>query len=473
MSFTSYGFIFAFLPLLVLVCALFSRAKKPLLTKAALIVASLVFYAFSSPAALLWLLASAAVTYLLARLIHQTPAEKVAARKVLLGAGALFHVLFLGFFKYVDLSQLRALLGDTLFLFVPMGVSFFTFQFIVFLVEVYRGKDAPSSPVDFFLFSTFFAYRTMGPIMTHADFKKELEREDALTVTGEGLSRGLYQFLLGMTKKLVLADTIAVLANNGFAHAGAYTFLGAWGAALAYTFQLYFDFSGYSDMASGVSRMLGIRLPQNFDSPYKSESVSVFWRRWHMTLGRALTTSVYISLGGNRRGLLRTCLNLFAVMAVSGVWHGDTVNFLLWGAAYGLILVFERLCDKPLAKLPLWLRRVLTFVTVTLLWVPFRASAFSGALRIWRGMLNVKSLGLSQFASFCQDGIFPFPTPVALLYGLGLLALSAVLCFCFKNSYEKTEKLRLDTKTAVFLACLFFLCLIHMSRATVFLYENF
>lgn len=473
MSFTAYAFVFAFLPIVVCLTALFSRAKKTVPTKVVLIVASLVFYAFSSPTALLWLFLSAAVTYLFSRLIHRTALEKSLARKALLGAGVLFCVLFLCFFKYVDLSEVRAFLGDTLFLFVPMGVSFFTFQFLVFLVEVYRGKDAPSSPLDFLLFSVFFPYRTMGPIMTHADFVRELASEDALRVTGDGLSRGLYQFLLGMTKKLVLADTIAVLANNGFAHTGVYTFFGAWGAALAYTFQLYFDFSGYSDMATGVCRMIGIRLPQNFDSPYKSESVSVFWRRWHMTLGRALTTSVYISLGGNRRGTLRTCLNLFAVMAVSGIWHGDTVNFLLWGAAYGLILVFERLCDKPLSKIPVFLRRALTFVTVTLLWVPFRAPAFSGALRIWRGMLNVKNLGISQFAAFCQDGIFPFPTMLAFAYGAGLLALCAVLCFCFKNSYEQTEKLRLDTKTALFLACLFFLCLIHMSRATVFLYENF
>ncbi len=473
MSFTSYAFVFGFLPLVVAGCGVFSRVKKPLYTKALLVLFSVVFYAWASPAALLWLLASAAATYLFACRLHKIAAQKTSARKGLLGAGVLFHVLFLCFFKYVDLSQLRALLGDTLFLFVPMGVSFFTFQFIVFLIEVYRGKDAPSSPVDFLLFSTFFAYRTMGPIMTHADFVRDLAREDALRVTGDNLARGLYQFLLGMTKKLVLADTIAVLANNGFAHAGAYTFLGAWGAALAYTFQLYFDFSGYSDMASGVSRMIGIRLPQNFDSPYKSESVSVFWRKWHMTLGRALTTSVYISFGGNRRGLPRTCVNLFLVMAISGIWHGDTVNFLLWGAAYGLILVFERLCDKPLSKVPLFLRRILTFLTVTLLWVPFRAPSFSGALRIWRGMLNVKNLGIGQFAAFCQDGIFPFPTSLALLYGAGLLALSAVLCFCFKNSYELTEKRRLDTKTALFLACLFFLCFIHMSRASVFLYENF
>ncbi|MBR6530561.1 MAG: MBOAT family protein [Clostridia bacterium] len=473
MSFTSYEFIFCFLPLTVLGTALLSRLKNGVYKKLLLIALSLVFYAWASPAATLWLLASAAVTHLFARLIFKTAREHALARKALLGAGALFHVLFLCFFKYIDLSALRASLGDTLFLFVPMGVSFFTFQFIVHLVEVYRGKDAPSSPLDFLLFATFFPYRTMGPIMSHSAFAAELARVDALKPNANELGRGIYQFVLGMTKKLVLADTVATLATNGFALTGNASFAAAWGTALAYTFQLYFDFSGYSDMACGIGRMLNLPLPQNFDSPYKSESVSVFWRRWHMTLGRALTTSVYISLGGNRRGILRTCLNLFAVMAVSGIWHGDTVNFLIWGCAYGLILVFERLCEKPLSRIPAPLRKGLTFLTVLTLWVPFRAPTFAGALRIWRGMLNVTNLGLGQFAAICQDNIISLPSAVAILYGAALLVLCTVLVFCFKNTHEKTDSMRFDTKTALLLALLFFLCLIHMSRASVFLYENF
>lgn len=476
MSFTGYEFVLLFLPIVLGGTALLARLKQSAYKKLWLVAASVLFYAWASPAALVWLLVSAAVSYLLANAIHRTNREKVAAKKILVGAGCLFHVLFLGFFKYVDLSSLAASTGDlgALVFLVPMGVSFFTFQFIVFLLEVYRGKDAPSKPLDFLLFSTFFVYRTMGPIMSHADFRTQMESERALCTTSEEFARGLYQFVLGLTKKLVLADTVAVIANNGFSRGGQVGLFVAWGAALAYTFQLYFDFSGYSDMAIGIGRMLGVRLPQNFDSPYKSESVSAFWRRWHMTLGRALTTSVYISLGGNRRGLPRTCLNLFLVMIVSGIWHGDTVNFLIWGAAYGLILVFERLCEQPLlSKIPTWLRRCLTFLTVTLLWVPFRAATLNGTMRIWRGMLNFSDLGIPQYAALAQDGIIHFPTPLALLYGTGLILLCALIAFIPKNSHEKTEAMRFDTKTALLLAFLIFFCLIHMSRAGVFLYENF
>ena len=476
MSFTGYEFVLVFLPIVLGGAALLSRFGLTDCKKLWLVAASVVFYVWASPAALAWLLVSAAVSYALSLALCRTPSERVAARKLLVGAGCLFHVLFLGFFKYVDLGALAEQTGNfgALVFLVPMGVSFFTFQFIVFLLEVYRGKDAPSKPLDFLLYSTFFVYRTMGPIMTHSDFRTQMESPDALRPTSEEFARGIYQFVLGLTKKLVLADTVAVIANNGFSRGGQVGLFVAWGAALAYTFQLYFDFSGYSDMAIGIGRMLGVRLPQNFDSPYKSESVSVFWRRWHMTLGRALTTCVYISLGGNRRGLPRTCLNLFLVMVVSGIWHGDTVNFLIWGAAYGLILVFERLCEQPLlSKIPTWIRRVLTFLVVTLLWVPFRAATLNGTMRIWRGMLNFKNLGINQFAALAQDGIIHFPTPVALLYGTGLILLCALIAFIPKNSHEKTEAMRFDTKTALILAFLIFFCLIHMSRAGVFLYENF
>lgn len=475
MTFTGYEFVCLFVPATVLGTGLLARAKNPLYKKLFLIAASLLFYAWASPTALLWLLLSAGVSYLLSRAIANTDAARVLCRKTLLGLGVLFHVLLLGFFKYVDLAALAERMGNfgTLILLVPMGVSFFTFQFIVYLIEVYRGKDAPSKPVDFLLFSTFFVYRTMGPIMTHADFCTQMAQPDALTVKSEGLARGVYQFVLGLAKKVVLADTIATLAQNGFQLEGEIGLVAAWGTALAYTFQLYFDFSGYSDMAIGIGRMLGITLPQNFNSPYKSESVSEFWRRWHMTLGRALTSAVYISLGGNRRGLPRTCLNLFLVMVVSGIWHGDTANFLIWGAAYGLILVLERLLEKPLEKIPTWLRRIGTFLTVTLLWVPFRAETLSGALRVWRGMFHFQNVGLSQFAALSQDGIVNLPSTLALAYGAFLILLCAVLAFFPKNSHEKTEKMKFDTKTALFLALLFFLCFIHMSRAGVFLYENF
>lgn len=475
MSFTGYEFVFLFLPIVVGATALLSKLAGSVYRKIFLIAASLFFYAWASPAALLWLLLSAAVSFVLARALAKADAARTLLRKTLLGVGCGFHVLFLCFFKYIDipaLSEATGSLGALIFL-VPMGVSFFTFQFIVFLIEVYRGKDTPSAPLDFLLFATFFVYRTMGPIMTHADFRAQMASPAALTVQSEELSRGIYQFTLGLAKKLVLADTIAIIANNGFGRGGELGLFTAWGTALAYTFQLYFDFSGYSDMATGIARMVGIRLPQNFDSPYKSESVSAFWRRWHMTLGRALTTSVYISLGGNRRGLPRTCLNLFLVMTVSGIWHGDTINFLIWGCAYGLLLVFERLCEKPLERLPLWLRRVGTFFVVVLLWVPFRAPTLNGTLRIWRGMFNFGDLSLGQFAFISQDNIFNFPTPVAIAYGVGLIGLCAVLAFCCKNSHEKTEAMRFDGKTAFWLAVLLFICLIHMSRASVFLYENF
>ena len=486
MSFSTYLFIFAFLPITLLCYFLLGKLQKALWQKLFLIAASLVFYAWGAPYVLIWLAFSGAVSFGFARLIERRKHPKLD-----LWIGVLFNVALLCAFKYLsvqaesvkELSWLLGQLGKAnadgfVRLIVPVGMSFYVFQQLCYLIEVYKEKDHAGKLLDYVLFITLFPYRLSGPIARHSEMDAQFHDEARRHFQSDNFAHGAYLFVLGLAKKLVLADTIAVFANNVFSSSGTlYSsnlgFLAAWVGALSYTLQLYFDFSGYSDMALGVGKMLNFDLPRNFDSPYKSESVSVFWRKWHMTLGKALTICVYIPLGGNRKGKARTCLNLFLVMCVSGIWHGASVNFLLWGAAYGLIMVFERLTMPVLEKIPKWIRVVCTFLIVNFLWVPFRAETIGDTLRVWRAMFSFTRPAISQLTSIAQDSIMNLPSFVAIPYALGLVIFGGFLVFACKNSNEKTAALQYRAKNAVWIAILFALCVIHLSKASVFLYSNF
>lgn len=472
MVFSSYVFIFAFLPVTLLGYFLLAKLKNPLFQRLFLVAASLVYYAWFNVSYLWIILTSIGVNYLLAHLM-----TRGHAKKLLFVLGILFNVGMLGYFKYTDffLENLNALFSASFTLkhiLLPLGISFFTFQQFSYLLAVYQGESQSEGFFDYCLFVLFFPQLVAGPIVLYDEMMPQFLDESRRKVNYENLAAGLYLFVIGLSMKLVLADTAAVMVQNGFSgHAG--TLLSGWCTSLAYTMQIFFDFFGYATMAIGLGRMFNIDIPQNFDRPYRAESIGAFWRRWHMTLGRALSAYVYRPLGGNRKGLPRTLLNLMLTFLVSGVWHGAAWTFVLWGALHGLLSVLERLLGDRLLKVPLLLRKIGTFLSVNFLWVLFRADSFTSALSVYRGMFNVSDLGLWDVAELPIDGTVGFPAFVRIAFVFGLLALMLFLSVRMKNAKEQLAAFTGSKKQLIVTVLLFVLCVLHLNRESIFIYWNF
>ena len=409
MLFNSVEFIFGFLPVTALV--FFGLARRSHAAAAGwLALASLFFYGWWNWAYVPLLVASAAFNYIcgarLARLVREQRGG---------GAGALFafavaaNLLLLGYYKYAgfllgiwsSLGGQAPAIGQIV---LPLGISFFTFTQIAFLADVHRGYAKEYNPVHYALFVTYFPHLIAGPILHHREMMPQFEEARTYRLHLNDLAVGLTIFFIGLFKKTVIADGVAPYASPLFLDPGRPDLLAAWGGALAYTFQLYFDFSGYSDMAIGLSRMFGVKLPLNFDSPYKAASIVEFWRRWHMTLSRFLRDYLYIALGGNRKGPMRRYVNLFVTMLLGGLWHGAGWTFVLWGGLHGVYLVINHGWSALRAKLGhnpdrsttigRVATRTVTFVAVVVGWVFFRSASLEDALTILRGMAGVHGVAL-------------------------------------------------------------------------------
>jgi len=402
MLFNSPEFVYLYLPL-VLVGFFWLARSSHRIAAVWLAAASCFFYGWWNPVYLGLLGASVAFNYsmgiVLARESSRPPGEP---RRMLLVFAVAANLLLLGYFKYFNFFADSARIAfdgnwhfDTILL--PLGISFFTFTQIAFLVDAWRGEAKEFNFVHYTLFVTYFPHLIAGPVLHHREMMPQFARAATYRLDWENIAVGLAIFVIGIFKKVVLADGIAPHANAVFLaaeHGQALSLLDAWGGALAYTFQLYFDFSGYSDMAIGLSRMFGVNLPLNFDSPYKARNISDFWRRWHMTLSRFLRDYLYIALGGNRKGAWRRHINLFVTMVLGGLWHGAGWTFVVWGALHGLYLMVNHAWRWLVATLDL--RRggriggvlgwALTFVAVVVAWVFFRASSFDAALSMLGAM---------------------------------------------------------------------------------------
>jgi D-alanyl-lipoteichoic acid acyltransferase DltB (MBOAT superfamily) len=391
MLFNSYIFIFAFLPIVLAGYLALRRLSSPLWPIGWLVCASLVYYAWWKPAFVLLLLFSISVNFAFGKLLLSNRLSAVAAKTVLT-AGIVFNLCLLGYFKYAGffVSNVNEVFGAHWIvpsIILPIGISFITFQKIAFLVDAYRGQVHNFNLQNYMLFVTFFPQLIAGPIVHHAEIMPQLGPAQKRPFAPD-FAVGSAIFIFGLFKKVVVADTLAVYADAGFnaVHAGhPLDAASAWVAVLSYSFQLYYDFSGYSDMAVGLARMFGIILPVNFYSPYKSTSIIEFWRRWHMTLSRFLRDYLYFPLGGNKRGPVRRYVNLMIVMVLGGLWHGANWTFAVWGLAHGVMLVINhawhavvgsRGSNAPWAR---FVAGAITFLAVTLAWVPFRAVTFADA----------------------------------------------------------------------------------------------
>jgi D-alanyl-lipoteichoic acid acyltransferase DltB (MBOAT superfamily) len=405
MLFNSYVFVLAFLPGTLLVFHALRFLGRERASIIALTLLSLFFYGWWDARYLLLLVPLMLGNFGLALLLTPRGGRHRPGTRWLLAAGVAGNLAVLGYFKYANffVDNLNALLGLDLFLarvVLPLGISFFTFQKIAFLVDAYRGRVHHLDLPDYALFVSFFPQLIAGPIVHHSEVLPQFLRRGR--VPPELLALGATIFVIGLAKKVLLADNAAPFASARFDAAAAGAQLGAadaWAGTLAYTVQLYFDFSGYSDMAIGAGLMFGIRLPVNFASPYKATSIIDFWRRWHITLSRFLRDYLYVPLGGNRRGRTRRYLNLFLTMLLGGLWHGAGWTFVIWGALHGAYLGVNHAWRALRERLGLSARwtgacnalpaRALTFLAVVVAWVFFRADSASAALAMLRGMAGL------------------------------------------------------------------------------------
>ena len=473
MVFSSYIFLCIFLPITLGVYYLLSILDNDKYQRFFLIIASLVFYGYQNTYYLLLIITSVLINYLISYLI--TTNHRIA--KVMLIIGVIFNILLLGYFKYFNfvLDNINYIFKTSYFMekiILPLGISFFTFQQLSFLISVYKKEQKLDRFLDYGLFVVFFPQLVAGPIVLYSEMIPQFKEKNIRYYNPENFSGGIYIFAIGLFKKAVIADTLAGFVNNGFD----ITDLGlipAWTTALSYTFQLYFDFSGYCDMAIGIGRMFNIKLPINFDSPYKSSSISEFWRRWHITLGRALGTYVYRPLGGNRKGMVRTCINLMITFLISGLWHGAAWTFIIWGGFHGLMAVLEKMFENKFERIPYVVRVILTFIMVNILWVLFRAENFENAINIYRGMINFRHIGLFELNAIVFDGLINFPAIIDVIYIIIMLVILFVVIFCAKASYIMLEEYKPTYKTVLIALVLFCISLVFVSRESVFIYFNF
>ena len=403
MLFNSFSFLFLYLPLVLAGYALLAR-WRPRWATGWLALASLFFYGYWDARYLPLLMASIVFNYLAARRIV---AAAPASRKRWLVLALMANLLLLGYYKYANffLDSVNALVHTGLHgwaVVLPIGISFFTFTQIAFLVDSYQGKVKESRFIHYLLFVTYFPHLIAGPVLHHKEMMPQFEQDATYRPQAANVAVGLAIFALGLAKKVLLADNLAAYANPLFAAPNAPSLLLAWGGVLAYSFQLYFDFSGYSDMANGLSRVFGIRLPLNFNSPYKSANIIEFWRRWHMTLSRFLRDYLYIALGGNRHGPARRHANLMATMVLGGLWHGAGFNFIVWGLLHGVYLMLNHAWVALAARLglarrgPAWKLAgvAVTFGAVCVAWVFFRATDIGRAATIVQGMFGAYGVAL-------------------------------------------------------------------------------
>lgn len=477
MLFNSYVFMLAFLPATLLAYFLLGRLPERLpLNKLFLVLASFVFYGYNNPRYVPIIVSSILVNYALSQMMLR--AGRRAVRLPLMLLGLCFNLGILFYFKYHDffVSNVNAAFGLSLAfnnVALPLGISFFTFQQLSYVIDSYRKSVPRYDLLDYALFVTFFPQLIAGPIVLHSEIVPQFADPRNRRFNYDNFAPGLYAFARGLFKKVVVADTFAVAVEAGFGAASTLNTPEAWLVALGYAFQLYFDFSGYCDMATGIGLMFNIRIPINFNSPYKSLSIREFWQRWHITLSRFLTQYLYFPLGGSRRGALRTYVNLLIVFLASGLWHGAGWLFLLWGLLHGVASVLYRMTRRRYDALPAALRWLLTFAFVVIAWVFFRAPTLPDALSILRAMFT------PSFGPVREGIVEAFALPGGLfarfnaVYMVAWYALALLACVGLPNTYERTFSFQPTLANAALTVLLIVYCTLCLSGVSVFLYFNF
>lgn len=507
MLFNSYIFIFVFLPICILGYFLINKTGKNKLGHAFLLGMSLWFYGYFNPAYLLIIIASVCINYTFycwMRKLQQremlcavTENEEMAnmadtrigrlkACKPVMIFGVAVNLGIIAYFKYMDffIENINAVAGTKiglLHIMLPLGISFFTFQQISFIVDTYRGQVPKYDFLTYACYVTFFPQLIAGPIVTHDEMVPQLLNPSKKHVDWDNMAKGFYIFAIGLGKKVLIADTFGVAVNWGYLDVASLKATNAIIIMFAYSIQLYFDFSGYCDMAIGLGKMLNIDLPLNFDSPYKAFNLADFWNRWHMTLGRFFTRYVYIPLGGNRKGKVKTYINIFIVFLLSGFWHGAAWTFVIWSVLNGLLVIVTRMFKKTFDEMHPALAWLIAQVYFSMSLVFFRAASIGDAIEFFKQLLYV------DFTNIDSNILKAFQTPV-LKFFLGGTAITNSLPFIYvgiyfilafvillgcKNSHEKMEAFKPNVRSVLWTTILLAVSILSFSGISTFLYFNF
>ena len=489
MLFNSYIFIFLFLPVVLLGYYGLHYAKLHKLALLFLTFMSMWFCAYTGLGNLTVLLVNIFVNFILVEMIARVQAKQ--GRKVILFVGLLWNIGILFYYKYFNffagnINEIFESDITLLDLALPLGISFYVFQQLAYLIDSYRGDCEKYGLLEFAAYSMFFPKLIQGPLAGHVELIAQLRDEANHTLDYNNLSKGIYAFALGLAKKVLLADTLAKIVAIGYRDIPLLNTPSAFLVMVCYSLQLYFDFSGYCDMAYGIGLFFHVELPFNFNSPYKATSIMDFWDRWHITLTKFFTKYVYIPLGGNRRGTIRTYVNVWLVFLISGLWHGANWTFVLWGAIHGLFSVIERfkLSKAVMARIPNAVKMVVTFILVTFLWSLFRAESVTQAMELWNRLFHA---GWGEIYAPLTEAFHEL-IELKVLYRLGLSGImtaypSALLlifiittllaCIFMKNTQEKVLTMKLSDRKIVVIVVLMVWSILSLSEVSEFLYVNF
>lgn len=478
MMFNSYEFVFIFLPFSVAGYWLVkSFLKSPFWNSIYVIAASLLFYFYSGMfhgIVFLGMMMCNWICYLL--LSHSSSSSVI--RKILLFAGITGNMSWLIYYKYYNFFvDTINLIFKTNFQIknssLPLGISFISFSMIAFLIDGYRGEYKKIKFMDFTTFATFFPKLVSGPIVKYKEMCDKSDEKDKW----ELLAEGLYLFIMGLGKKILLADLLGNAVDYAYNHLDQMDTCTVLVVSLMYSFQIYFDFSGYSDMAIGIGRMFGYVLPINFNSPYKAASIADFWDRWHMTLTSFLTNYLYIPLGGSRKGKVRTYINIMLVFLCSGFWHGASWTFVLWGAMHGIAMVVFRMFKKAFGGIPRWIGVLLTFLFVDIAWLVFRSNSFGNLYMLVRALTNWQGITLNSAILDCFNIGFFNINQVSDMRGI-CLSLCLLLCFgvvfVLPNTQEIVEQRGYLRKgMAVISVLMAVVSIMSLSNVTNYIYAMF
>ncbi len=482
MLFNSYQFIFLFLPITFFVYFYLNSKRLIVASKSFLVFSSLFFYSYWNPIYLPIILSSMVFNYAVGTTFLKE--IKNINKKVLLSIGILFNIGLLGYFKYMDffIENFNFIFNSEIGLLnltLPLAISFFTFQQIAYLVDSCRGETKEYDFLNYSLFVTFFPQLIAGPIVHHKEMMPQFFKTKNLVKNYKNIALGMFIFSIGLFKKVVIADTFAIWVNAGFENIEALTLFEAWATSLSYTFQLYFDFSGYTDMAIGIALLFNIKLPINFNSPYKALNIQDFWRRWHITLSRFLKDYIYIPLGGNRNGDLQTYNNLMITFLIGGIWHGAGWTFLFWGFLHGFALVIHRIWQKLNFKMNIFLAWFITFNFINITWVFFRAKEFEDAINILKAMFGFSTITIHLYLenrlSFLKEYGIEFEAWYVIeksKFFVLILSISFIIIF-LKNSIDLSKNFKPNFIYKLFVLSTLFYALMSLTQFSDFLYFNF
>lgn len=483
MLFSSYIFILIFLP--IVLTGFYSISKiannTSNLHKAWLFISSLFFYGYWNPIYLNLIIASIIINYFISKPLI----AKDQYAKYYFYLGLFFNIGLLGYFKYRDFffENINALFSSNyslIHLALPLGISFFTLQQVAYIIDSYQGMTKKKNFLDYSLFVAFFPQLIAGPIVHYSEVMPQFEKAENKFFNHKNVSTGIFIFVLGLSKKVLLADTFSFWANSGFNSSSELHFFSGWATSLSYTFQLYFDFSGYSDMAIGLGYLFNIKIPQNFNSPFHSRNVIEFWTRWHMTLSQFITTYIFTPLIRSMPKFTHfySMISIFTTMLIAGLWHGAAWSFVIYGALHGLALITNHTMKKYKFQLPRLLAIFFTFQFTNIVFTVFRAEKITDALNIFKAMFGFTYLKMPK-------GFIDKKTLIDWKIQVGqhmnndenlnllFLILGFIIVYKFKNTFELSKNFKLNYKGSFILALLFTLSLFGLNRVTDFIYFNF